>query len=123
MLSFMVTISHQGKLCSRDAISIKGGWVSSREICKAQLQNWGGQGTAKVLLGCAVFAEILKPVGILSKVLQNEEICLYESIESVMKTKKSLEKLKATPFRQLPIVKKVINRIKEEFYMPFIPRL
>ena len=31
-----------------------------------------------------------------------------------MKTKKSLEKLKATPFRQLPIVKKVINRIKEE---------
>ena len=84
---------------------------SDKQKLKGYIKVWKN---AKVLLGCAVFAEILKPVGILSKVLQNEEICLYQSIESVMKTKKSLEKLKATPFRQLPIVKKVINRIKEE---------
>jgi len=38
----------------------------------------------KVLLGCAVFAKILKPVGILSRALQNEEICMHNSIESVM---------------------------------------
>jgi len=76
------------------------------------------------LLGCGVFAEILKPVGILSKVLQNEEICMYESIESVMKTKKNLEKLKATPYKELPAVKNILNRIRGGFYtMLFIPRL
>lgn len=69
---------------------------------------------AKVLLGCGIFFEILKPVGILSKVLQNEEICMYESIESMMKTKKNLEKLKATPYRELPAVKKILNRIRED---------
>ena len=57
--------------------------------------------------------EILKPVGILSKVLQNEEICMYELIESMIKTKKNLEKLKATPYIELPAVKKILNRIRK----------
>ena len=32
----------------------------------------------------------------------------------MMKTKENLEKLNATPLRQLPIVKKVVNKITEE---------
>ena len=79
---------------------------SDKQKLKGYIKVWKN---AKILLSCAVFAEILKPVEILSKVLQNEEICLYESIESMMKTKKNLEKLKVTPLRQLPIVKKVVN--------------
>jgi len=31
---------------------------------------------------------------------------MYESIESIMKTKKNLEKLAATPYREFPAVKK-----------------
>ena len=58
---------------------------SDKQKLEGYIKVWKN---SKVLLGCAVFAEILKPVGILSKVLQNEEICLYESIESMMKTKK-----------------------------------
>ena len=37
---------------------------------------------AKVLLGCAIFAEILKP--------ESSVKCLYEIIKSVMKTKATL---------------------------------
>ena len=84
---------------------------NDKQKLKGYIKVWKN---AKVLLGCTVFAEILKPIGILSKVLQKEEICLYESIESVMKTKNSLEKLKTTPLRQLSIVKEVMNRIREE---------
>ena len=62
---------------------------------------------AKILLGCAVFAEILKPVGILSKVLQKEEICLYESIEGVIKTK-------SNPIKAVIYCEKVLNRVREE---------
>ena len=84
---------------------------NDKQKLKGYIKVWKN---AKVMLGCAVFAEILKPVGIFSKVHQKEEICLYESIESVMKTKNSLEKLKITLLRQLSIVKKVMNRIREE---------
>ena len=58
---------------------------SDKQKLKGYIKVWKN---SKVILGCADFAKILKPVGILSKVLQNEEICLYESIESMMKTKK-----------------------------------
>ena len=65
---------------------------SDKQKLKGYIKVWKN---AKVLHGCAVFAEILKPVAILSKVLQNEEICLYESIESMMKTRK----IKGDPFK------------------------
>ena len=60
---------------------------SDKQKLKGYIKVWKN---SKVLLGCAVFAKILKPVGILSKVLQNEEICLYESIESMMKTNRKI---------------------------------
>ena len=81
--------------------------ATDKQKLKGYIKVWKN---ANVLLGCGVFAEILKPVGILSKVLQNEEICMYESIEGVMKTKKNL----TTPCKELPAVKKILNRIRED---------
>ena len=83
--------------------------ASDKQKLKGYIKVWKNP---KVLLGCAVFAKILKLVGILGEVLQNQQNYLYESIESVVKTKKSLEIIKATPFRQFPFVKKVINRTR-----------
>jgi len=54
---------------------------SDKQKLKGYIKIWKN---TKVLPGCAFFAKILKPVGILSRALQNEEICLYDSIESVM---------------------------------------
>ena len=69
---------------------------------------------SKVILGCAIFNDLLQPVAHLSKVLQQDQLCVVQAIEVLMKTKKILEKLKSTPFEELPSVKKVLSRVKED---------
>ena len=67
-----------------------------------------------MLLGRALFHDVLKPCAVLCKVLQEDEICVVGVIESLLKTKRSLESLKTTTFENLPVVKKVISRIKKD---------
>ena len=62
-------------------------------------------------LACALFHDILKPLGILSKILQQEELCVVRAIEAFLRTKKSLEELKTKDFKDFPTVKKVLGRI------------
>jgi len=40
--------------------------------------------------------------------------CVVQAIESVLKTKKSMDKLRETPFEELSTVKKVLERIQQE---------
>ena len=54
------------------------------------------------------------PLSLLSKILQEEEICVVRAIELIFKTKQSLDKLKATAFEDLPTVILVLNRIEHE---------
>ena len=61
-----------------------------------------------MLLGCAVFHNILNPCAILCKVLQEDEACVVRAIEAILRTKKSI------PFHNLPTVKKVLNRIQHD---------
>ena len=68
----------------------------------------------KVLLGCACFADLLKPASILCKVLQEDELCIVRAIEQIMKTKKNIDKLKGMEFESLPTVRKVLARITED---------
>ena len=82
-----------------------------RQKVKGYVLKWQD---SKILLGCALFHDLLRPCSILCKVLQEEEICVVRAIEAVMKTKKSLEKIKTTPFEDLPSVKKALGRIKHE---------
>jgi len=78
-----------------------------KQKLKGYIKTWC---EGKTLLGCAFFIDLLRPASILCKVLQDSEICVYQSVESVMKTKKALDKLKTTPFKELPTVKKVLSR-------------
>ena len=66
-----------------------------------------------MLLGCAVFHDILKPVAILCKCLQADELCIVSAIEAVLRTTASIRKLKTTELEGFPFVKKVLERIKE----------
>ena len=50
-----------------------------------------------MLLGCALFIDLLKPVAILSKSLQCTEVNAVEAIEGILRTKCAIEKLKSTP--------------------------
>ena len=67
----------------------------------------------KVLIGCSFFHDILKPCAILSKVLQDDDLCITEAIEALLKTTKNIENLKAINFDDLPTVKKVTSRIQD----------
>ena len=84
---------------------------SVRAVEKQKLKGYIKQWTdAKALFGCAFFIDLLRPVAILCKVLQNADVCVYQAIDSLMKTKKALDKLKTTPLKELPSVKKVLSR-------------
>ena len=60
-----------------------------------------------MLLACALFADLLKSVAILSISLQYTEVNVVREIEGIMKTKKFIENLKATAFDDLTCFKKV----------------
>jgi len=63
-----------------------------------------------MLLACTLFSEL---VAILSKSLQYTAVNIVKTVEGVLKTKKSIEQLKATAFDDLPpTVKKVISRLQ-----------
>ena len=55
----------------------------------------------KSLLGYALFHNILKPSRILSKILQEDELCMVRTIEAFLKTKKILNEMKLMNFEDL----------------------
>ena len=79
---------------------------SSRQKLKGYIMR---RRNSQVILGCAVFHDLLQPVARLSKVLQ---LCVVQAIEVLMKTKKNLDKLKSTPFKELPSVKKFFHVLR-----------
>ena len=54
---------------------------------------------------------MLKPAAILCKVLQEDDVCVVEAIEAILKTSKAIEKLVSTSFDDLPTVKMVNSRM------------
>ena len=59
-----------------------------------------------------MFHDLSKSAALLCKVLQDDEICVVDAIEAVLKTSKNVEKLKTLNFDELPTVKKVLSRIQ-----------
>ena len=58
---------------------------------------------AKILVGCAVFSDLLKPASVLSKVLQKDDLCVISAVETILKIKTKIENIKPLPlmiFRQ-----------------------
>ena len=80
-----------------------------RQKLKGYVLKWQN---GKMLLACALFADLLKPVAILSKSLQYTEVNVIEAIEGILRTKNAIEKLKTTAFVDLPTVKKVMLRVQ-----------
>lgn len=50
----------------------------------------------------------LKSPSVLCKELQADEVCIVTAIEAILKTVKSMEKVRATPFENLATVKVVL---------------
>ena len=64
---------------------------------------------SKILFGCALFHDLLKPSSILCKVLQDESLTVVDAIEGVLKTNKFIKKL---DFNELPTVKQVFSQLE-----------
>ena len=83
-----------------------------KAIDRQKLKGYTGKWqNFKYLLGSALFHDLLKPSATMYKVLQEDELCVVRAIESVVRTKRSMDKVRETPFEELPTVKKVLERI------------
>ena len=66
----------------------------------------------KYCLGVHFFHDLLKSTGILCKVLQQDDLCVVQAIESIFKTKKYLDKVSTTALEEFPPVKKVLGHLR-----------
>ena len=82
-----------------------------REKLKGYIRKWR---EFRLLKGCAVFHDILKPVAILCKSLQSDELCTVNIIEAILRTTSSLTKLKTSEVESLPSVKKILLRLTDD---------
>ena len=63
---------------------------------------------SKFLLGCAFFYDILKPIGIQGKILQEDELCIVRVIEAFIKAKKSFDEMELMNFENVSCIKKLL---------------
>ena len=78
---------------------------ADKQKLKGYISKWR---CAKVVLGCAIFYDILKPAAILC-----DELCIVSAIEALLQTTAAIEKLKSTNMEEFLSVKKVITRLKK----------
>ena len=75
------------------------------------IRNWS---QSRILVGCALYVDILKPPSLLSLTLQHDKLDLVLGIKHILKTIKSLKALASQDPLQWPTVKLVCSRIKDE---------
>lgn len=81
-----------------------------RQRLKGYLNRWK---QPKMLIGCALYVEALKPVSLLSLTLQKEGADIVMSIENTLKSVKALKSLSELPPGEWPTVKLVKSRLKD----------
>lgn len=75
--------------------------AADKQRIKGYILRWRN---SKMVLGCALFRDLLKPAATLSKVLQDDQLSIIDAIEAVVKTNKVIESLNTLPFEELPSV-------------------
>ena len=82
-----------------------------RARLRGYLRKWSH---TKVLIGCAMFVEVLKPLSFLSLSLQGADVDVVFGIKQILKTSTALASLMKQDPLQWPTVKAVIGRVKDE---------
>ncbi len=67
-----------------------------------------------MIIGCALFVDVLQPVSILSLTLQDDEVDVVQGIKSILKSHKSLKKLSSKDPSEWPVTKVVLSRLKDQ---------
>ena len=58
-----------------------------------------------MIVGCALFHDVLSPVTTLCKALQDDELCIVSAVEAILICTKAIEKVNTTMFENLPMVR------------------
>lgn len=67
-----------------------------------------------MLIGAAMYIDVLKPASILSLTLQGEKLDIVQGLQSILKSAKYLRNMSDKDFLQLPTISLVRSRVKEE---------
>ena len=85
--------------------------LADKQKLKGYVRKWRD---GKVLLGCALFHDILKPYAILCKYFQVNELPVVSAIESILKSRAAMNLIKSTEFEALPSVRMVLLRLTDD---------
>ena len=96
-ITHLTALSADGSIASTDRARIYG-----------YLQKWS---KGKMLLGCAMYADVLQALSLLSLCLQNDGVDIIYCIKQILKSAKSLENLARQEPKQWPTVRLVLSRI------------
>ena len=84
---------------------------TDRQRLRGYLLKWR---EGRMLLGCALYVDVLKPPSLLSLALQGDSIDVVLGIKHILKSSHSLKKLSSQDPLQWPTAKLLCSRIKEE---------
>ena len=98
--SHLNTLAEDNSIKSEDRACIKG-----------YSKKWS---ECKILVGCALYSEVLKPPSILSLSLQGSNIDIVFAIKQILKATSALKSLESQDPLQWPMVKQVVDQIKSD---------
>ena len=81
-----------------------------REKLKGYLRLWK---QCKVLIGCAMYVEVLKPASLLSLTLQNDNTDIVHGMENTLKSMSALKCLQQQEPSEWPTVKLMKSRVQD----------
>ena len=81
-----------------------------RARLKGYLLKWRH---SKILIGCAMYVDAMKPISLLSLTLQGHSVDIVLCIEHILKTSKALKSIETKDPLEWPTVKLVLDRIKK----------
>ena len=84
---------------------------TDRQRLKGYLLKWR---QARIIIGCGLYTDALKPVSLLSLTLQDDHINVVQGIKYILQSHSSLKKLTSQDPIQWPTTKVVFSRLKDE---------
>ena len=99
-MSHLVTLSEDASLKGPDRARVSG-----------YLKKWSD---AKIIIGCAMYIEVLKPPSILSLSLQGSDVDIVFAMKQILKTTDALKSLVQLDPLQWPTVKLLMDSFKDE---------
>ena len=84
---------------------------TDRQRLKGYLLKWR---QARIIIGCGLYTDALKPVSLLSLTLQDDHINVVQGIKYILQSHSSLKKLTSQDPIQWPTTKAVFSRLKDE---------